>query len=61
MIQLSAKTNNEVYDLISNNKYLTYFVEHPKLHYRVRAKKQMRKFLNEKENDMFISKILSSI
>jgi len=49
VIQLSAKTDKEVYELISQNKYLTYFAGHVNMSYRVRAKKRIKDYLKEIE------------
>ena len=46
VIVLSAKTDTEVYELIAKNKFLTYFAKHENIGFRVRAKKQMKDYLN---------------
>ena len=45
VIVLSAKSTEEVYALILENKFLTYFMNHDKMGYRIRAKRQMRLYL----------------
>jgi len=47
VIQLSAKTHDEIIELILQDKYLTYFSKHPDMGIRIRAKKQMRDYLEE--------------
>ncbi len=49
VIQLSAKSTEEIYELIANNKFLTYFAKDERMGVRLRAKNQMKKYLEEKD------------
>ena len=53
VIQLSAKTEEQIYALIAENKFLTHFSRDHRLGVRIRAKAQMKLYLKEQEIDIY--------
>lgn len=49
VIVLSAKSEEEIHNLIVNDKFLTYFMNDHRLGIRIRAKKQMKDYLSRQE------------
>ena len=54
VIQLSVKTEEQIHELIAENKFLTYFAKDHRIGIRVRAKKQMKEYIESKRlNDVW--------
>lgn len=49
VIVLSSKSTSEMLTMISENKFLPYFARHDKMGIRLRAKRQLKHFLKERE------------